>query len=115
MQLQVSRSFHALRLFVCLGGEHAPPRGNKSSKPLARGNPLTTYPVLFPASGTEEAKGFDGRAGPQGNPQENQEEATYDFSLDPDTKAAEKKLRRVVAKQVGGLESALGQTGVPLC
>lgn len=27
--------------------------------------------------------------------------AAYEFSLDPDTKAAEKKLRRVVAKQVG--------------
>lgn len=28
------------------------------------------------------------------------DEAPYEFSLDPDTKAAEKKLRRVVAKQV---------------
>lgn len=28
------------------------------------------------------------------------DEVPYDFSLDPDTKAAEKKLRRVVAKQV---------------
>ncbi|CAM9315462.1 unnamed protein product, partial [Ectocarpus fasciculatus] len=29
----------------------------------------------------------------------NKPEATYEYSLDPDTKAAEKKLRRVVAKQ----------------
>lgn len=29
-----------------------------------------------------------------------EEEAPYEFSLDPDTRAAEKKIRRVVAKQV---------------
>lgn len=71
-------------------------------------------PLLLLASGTEEAKGNDDEVGSQGNPQENQEDPTYEFSLDPDTKAAEKKLRRVVGKQVGRLEFASGQTSVLL-
>lgn len=29
-----------------------------------------------------------------------EEESPYEFSLDPDTRAAEKRLRRIVAKQV---------------
>eukprot|EP00903_Cladosiphon_okamuranus_P007182 g6974.t1 len=43
--------------------------------------------------GMEETKG-DGDI-----EQENERDAAYEYSLDPDTRAAEKKLRRVVAKQ----------------
>lgn len=38
---------------------------------------------------------------------EGDKEAPYEFSLDPDTKAAEKKLRRAVAKQVRCLSETL--------
>ena len=39
---------------------------------------------------------FDGGEGKQ----EDDGRSTYEFSLDPETRAAEKKIRRVVAKQV---------------
>lgn len=58
--------------------------------------------------GAEETKGDgddadDEGVGPDGKSIEKAggHAASYEFSLDPDTKAAEKKLRRVVAKQVG--------------
>lgn len=50
----------------------------------------------------EETKG-DGDIEPA-----NERDAVYEYSLDPDTRAAEKKLRRVVAKQV-----ELRKPGVP--
>lgn len=50
-------------------------------------------------AGAEEANGSD-IAQQEEKSQEHEREATYEYSLDPDTKAAEKKLRRVVAKQV---------------
>lgn len=43
----------------------------------------------------------DGDPGPDGKSQANERDAAYEYSLDPDTRSAEKKLRRVVAKQVG--------------
>lgn len=52
------------------------------------------------APGMEETKG-DGDIEPA-----SEKEATYEYSLDPDTRAAEKKLRRVVAKQAGMLLGA---------
>ena len=52
---------------------------------------------LAVASGTEETKGDDDLE------PGNEKDAAYEYSLDPDTRAAEKKLRRVVAKQVGVL------------
>lgn len=57
----------------------------------------TRPPVYFLATATEagEEKGNE-----DGVSQIKRDEAPYEFSLDPDTKAAEKKLRRVVAKQV---------------
>ncbi|CAM9877434.1 unnamed protein product, partial [Ectocarpus sp. 12 AP-2014] len=51
------------------------------------------------ALGAEETNGSD-IAQQEEKSQESEQEATYEYSLDPDTKAAEKKLRRVVAKQV---------------
>lgn len=47
------------------------------------------------AAGTGEEKGNEDETSEM-----KRDEAPYEFSLDPDTKAAEKKLRRVVAKQV---------------
>lgn len=45
--------------------------------------------------------GGDGRGDhKQSDSNEEKGEPPYEFSLDPDTRAAEKKLRRVVAKQV---------------
>lgn len=52
--------------------------------------------------GTEETKGDDDIEA-DGKSQENEKHAAYEYSLDPDTRAAEKKLRRVIAKQVGVL------------
>lgn len=51
------------------------------------------------AIGAGEAKECDDAASDRGSGK-GDEEAPYEFSLDPDTKAAEKKLRRAVAKQV---------------
>lgn len=71
---------------------------------------LSSYFPPAVALGTEETKG-DGDTEPDGEPQEDGKGAAYEYSLDPDTRAAEKKLRRVVAKQVAVLVGVgVGQT-----